>query len=175
MGILQGAFLLAVISLATVANAETLYVIEQLVVSVNANADGSGDRVGQVKSGEAVELLDREEDQAHIRLPSGQEGWVRASYLSSSLPLAQQLSARTDEFQRLRKEKTQLEADLAAARRAASAAASAPARVAAPTAAPVPAAVPIFDIGRGRKPHRRIPRMSGKSVRPVAGLPLGLP
>jgi SH3 domain protein len=116
---------------------ETQYVIEQLVVSVNATADGSGDRVGQIKSGDPVELLERQADQSRVRLPAGEEGWVRTSYLSSTPPLREQLKARTEELEKLRQEKTRLEADLASARKAANAAVtSAPASKAA--SSPVP-------------------------------------
>jgi hypothetical protein len=127
---------------ATSANAQTenktdtQYVIEQLVVSVNAQADGSGDRVDQIKSGDRVEVLEKQGDQSHVRLPSGQEGWVRSSYLSTTPPLREQLKARTDELDKLRGEKTKLEAELASAKKAASAAASAAA------ASSVPAVVP---------------------------------
>jgi hypothetical protein len=132
---LAGALLLS----APVARAETLYVIEQLVVSVNATADGTGDRVGQIKSGDSVELIERQDEQAHIRLPSGQEGWVKGSYLSASLPLHQQLAARTEELEKVRKEKAQLETDLAAAKKAASAAAAAAKTPPPAAAAPAPA------------------------------------
>jgi SH3 domain protein len=105
------------------AQSETQYVIEQLVVSVNAMPDGSGERVDQIKSGDRVEVLERQGEQSHVRLPSGHEGWVRSSYLSATPPLRDQLKARTDELEKLRAEKTRLEADLASARKAASAAA----------------------------------------------------
>lgn len=104
---------------------QTEYVIEQLVVSVNARPDGSGERVEQIKSGDRVEVLEREGDQSHVRLPSGQEGWVRSSYLSAAAPMREQLEARTGEIEKLRAEKTKLETELASARKAASVAASA--------------------------------------------------
>jgi hypothetical protein len=122
------------------AQSETLYVIEQLFVSVSATADGSGDRVTQIKSGDRVEVLERQGDQAHVRLTSGEEGWVRSSYLSSAPPMREQLKARTDELEKLKQEKSKLEADLASARKAATsaaaAAASAPPPATAPSAAP---------------------------------------
>jgi hypothetical protein len=132
-----------------IAQGETLYVIEQLVVSVTSTADGSGERVGQIHSGDRVESLEKQDDQTRVRLPSGEEGWVKSSYLSSSPPMREQLKARTEELEKLRQEKTKLEADLASARKAASTAiaatasppATAPAAVAsAPIAAePAPA------------------------------------
>lgn len=116
---------------------ESQYVIEQLVVSVNAQADGSGDRVDQIKSGDRVEVLEKQGDQSHVRLSSGQEGWVRSSYLSTTPPLREQLKTRTDELEKLRGEKTKLEAELASAKKAASAAAASVA-----AASSVPAVVP---------------------------------
>lgn len=102
--------------------AETLYVIEQLYVTVNSAADGSGERVGQIKSGDQVELLERQDEQAHVQLASGESGWVKASYLSAEPPMREQLNARNQEVEKLRKEKTQLEADLASAKSAVTAA-----------------------------------------------------
>jgi SH3 domain protein len=124
-------------------HAETLYVIEQLYVTVNSAADGTGERVGQIKSADSVELLERQGDQAHVRLPSGAEGWVKASYLSADPPLRQQLNTRVEELEKVRKEKAQLEADLAAARSAV-AAATAAAKAAGKEAAshPAPVAAP---------------------------------
>jgi len=119
---------------------QTQYVIEQLVVSVTAEADGAGDRVDQIKSGDRVEVLERQGEQSRVRLSSGQEGWVRSSYLSTAPPLREQLKARTEELEKLRADKTRLETELATARRAASAAASAPAALGPSAAAPPVAA-----------------------------------
>lgn len=122
-------------------HAETLYVIEQVVVGVNSAPDGSGERVGQIKSAEQVELLERQEEQAHVRLPSGAEGWVKASYLTSDPPLRTQLNTRSEELERIRKEKAQLESELAAAKTAAAnAVAQAKAAAKNTTTVPPPAA-----------------------------------
>lgn len=104
------------------AKAETLYVIEQVYVTVNAAPDGTGERVGQIKSGDKVELIERQEDQAHVRLASGSEGWVKASYLSADPPLREQVTARNAELEQVRKEKAQLEAELSKTRSALAAA-----------------------------------------------------
>jgi hypothetical protein len=81
-----------------------------------------------------------------VRMPSGEEGWVRSSYLSSSPPLREQLKARTEEVEKLRQEKTKLEADVASARKAAVAASSAPPpSAAAPPAPAVAAAAPAAE------------------------------
>lgn len=111
------------------------YVIEQLVVAVNSAADGSGTHVATLKSGDKVQLLERSGEAAHVRLASGRDGWVRASYLSESEPLRVQLAASAAEVATLRQ---QLQA-LSAAR--------APA-AAAPSAAP-PAPAPADDAASG--------------------------
>ena len=125
-----------------IAQTETEYVIEQLVVSVSAEADGAGDRVDQIKSGDRVEVLERQGEQAHVRLSSGQEGWVRSSYLSTTPPLREQLKARTEELEKLRADKTKLETELVSARKAASVAASAAASSVPTVVPPVAASAP---------------------------------
>lgn len=122
---LAAAVALGLLAGTAAAQTETQYVIEQLVVSVNATTDGSGNRVGQIKSGDHVEVLERQGEQTRVRTASGEEGWVRTSYLSSTPPLRDQLKARTDELEKLRQEKTKLESDLAGARKSLSAATAA--------------------------------------------------
>ena len=131
------------------ARAETLYVIDQLVVSVNNAPEGAGERVATLKSGERVELLDRQGDEAQVRLANGTEGWVKGSYLSAEQPLQRRLQDRTAEVDKLRQDVGRLEAQLAAARTAAAtpspkspAAARAAAGPAAAAATPAPVTEP---------------------------------
>ena len=102
--------------------AEDLYVIEQLVVSVSSTPDGSGEHIASVRSGDALEVLERSGDEVHVRTRSGREGWIRASYLSAQEPLRPQLAQRTAEVARLKEEVSRLQAQLEAARSPASAA-----------------------------------------------------
>jgi hypothetical protein len=117
--------------------AENMYVIEQLVVSISSAPDGSGERIASVRSGDALEVLERSGDEVHVRTGSGREGWIRASYLSAEEPLRPRLAQRTAEVARLKEDVSRLQAQLAAARSPASAAPGGGA--AAPTAAPAPA------------------------------------
>ncbi|HXO64003.1 MAG TPA: SH3 domain-containing protein [Steroidobacteraceae bacterium] len=126
---------------------QTRYVIEQLAVNVNSAADGSGTRVGTIKSGDKVELLESAGEAAHIRLANGRDGWVRAGYLAEAEPLRVQLAARSAEVVSLRQ---QLQA-LSAARAPAPAAAASPAGA----AAAAPAAGPSSD--------EAVPEDSGES------------
>ncbi|HEY0766705.1 MAG TPA: SH3 domain-containing protein [Steroidobacteraceae bacterium] len=124
---------------APAARAETLYVIEQLVVAINSAPDGSGERVASIKSGDRVEVLERSGAQIHVRTAGGKDGWIRVSYLSADEPLRPRLAERTAEVARLREDVSRLQAQLGAARTTAGAAPSAGAAVS-PSAAPAPAA-----------------------------------
>lgn len=142
---------LALALAAATARAEPIYVIEQLVVSVTREPGADSERIGQVKSGDKLELLEREGDEAHVRLPSGKEGWIKASYLSNEEPLQHRLTERTAQLEQLKQEAQKqkqeeeklkrdlgrLESDLAAARVAHNVA-SKPAPTAPPAAANTP-------------------------------------
>lgn len=129
---------------APAARAETLYVVEQLIVNVNSAPDASGERIATVKSGEGVEALERVRDEVHVKLAGGKDGWIRASYLSADEPLRPRLAERTAEVARLKEDVSRLQAQLDAARstgaaRSAGAAPGGGAAASAP-AAPAPAA-----------------------------------
>ncbi|MDB6158959.1 MAG: hypothetical protein JWO04_2665 [Gammaproteobacteria bacterium] len=141
-------WLTALVLAASAVNAEPVYVVEQLVVSLASAPGPEGERIGQVKSGDKLELLEREGDEAHVRLPSGTEGWIKASYLSAEEPLQNRLTERTAEVENLKQEgeklkqdMTRLESQLAAAR-AAHNVASAPSPTPAPTPGPAAAGTP---------------------------------
>ncbi len=110
------ALLLSALAVAPAIHAETLYVIEQVVVNVNSAPDATGQRVTTIKSGEPVEVLERQGDQIHVHLPNGTEGWVRKSYLSADEPLQQRLAERNGEVEKLKQDVARLEGELAAAR-----------------------------------------------------------
>jgi Bacterial SH3 domain len=108
---------------APAARAETLYVVEQLVVNVNSAPDASAERIATVKSGDRLEVIERVRDEVHIRLAGGKDGWVRASYLSADEPLRPRLAERTAEVARLKEDVSRLQAQLDTARIPASASA----------------------------------------------------
>jgi hypothetical protein len=87
---------------ACTARAEQRYIVEQLVVNLTAEPANAGDRVAQLKSGDAVELIEKQGDWAHVRLASGADGWVKTSYLTTEVPLKERLAARDREVEKLR-------------------------------------------------------------------------
>jgi uncharacterized protein YgiM (DUF1202 family) len=108
--------LLPALAAAPVVHAETLYVVEQLVINVNSAPDASGERVATIKSGDAVEVLDKQGEQIHVHLANGTEGWVRKSYLSGEPPLRLKLNERTAEIDELKQDVARLQDELASAR-----------------------------------------------------------
>jgi len=147
--------LLCVLTLALaavpVSHADTTYVIEQLVVSVTSAPDAESERVGQVKSGDKLEVIEREGDVTHVKLSNGKDGWIKSSYLTNDPPLQARLSERTAEVNkleqegnRLKQDVSRLEGELAAAKAARSATSDAP---------PPPA--PIHDTVFLREPERQ--------------------
>ena len=116
MKVREALLLLPVLAAASATHAETLYVVEQLVVNVNSAPDATGERIATIKSGDAVEVLDRQGDQIHVHLANGTDGWVRKSYLATDEPLRVRLTERTTEVEKLKQDVTRLEGELAAAK-----------------------------------------------------------
>ena len=149
--------LLALMLTAPAVRADPTYVIEQLVVSVTNTPDAEGERIGQVKSGDKLELLEREADESHVRLSNGKDGWVKSSYLTADPPLQTRLMERTAEVEKLKQDAdklrqqddklkqdvSRLEAQLAASRVARTAASDSPPPPA--TSDSPPLAAPIHD------------------------------
>jgi len=126
-----------------VIHAETLYVVETLVVNVNSAPDATGARVASIKSGDSVEVIERQNDQVHVRLANGTQGWVRKFYLSTEEPLQKRLAERTAEVDQLKQDVAKLEAQVASAhaapvQRAATPASNTRGAAASTTPAPVP-------------------------------------
>jgi hypothetical protein len=130
--------------------AETVYVVEQLVVTVSSSTEADAERVGQVKSGDKLELLERQGEEAHVKLANGTDGWIKSSYLSTEEPLTAKLTGRTAEVEKLKQDAQKLKEDvshlqsqLAASRATASPPSQAAARsTAPPSTAPQPAVPP---------------------------------
>jgi hypothetical protein len=149
-----GAALLAALGLlaldAPAAAAQALYVVEQLVVSVNSAPDSGGERIASLKSGDRVELIERTGDAVHVRLASGKDGWLRSSYLSAEEPLRPRLQQSEAEVSALKAEVSRLEAQL----QSASAGHAAVPPPAAPEEAAAAAPAPLFSAaGEAAAPH----------------------
>ena len=103
--------LLALAFGAPAVRADPIYVIEQLVVSVTSTPEADGERIGQVKSGDKLELIERQGEEAHVRLSNGKDGWIKSSYVTSEPPLQTRLTERTAEVEKLKQEGEKLRQD----------------------------------------------------------------
>ena len=149
------AFALATLGAGAV-RADPLYVIEQLVVSVSSAPDASGERIATLKSGDKVELIEREGEQVHVKLANGKDGWVRSSYLTAEEPLRVRLAQRDGEIAQLKDEVSRLQGELGAhppGGAAPAGKAPAPAPAVAPGEDPAPPAGAMFTPEPEAHPH----------------------
>lgn len=72
---------------------QTRYVSDKLVLNVYAEADQSSARIATIQTGDTVEEIERSGNLVRVRLESGREGWVGASYLTDDEPAAVRLRA----------------------------------------------------------------------------------
>lgn len=66
--------------------AETVYVTDNLRLGMHEAADTSDRPFRNLDSGQAVEILSRDRNYAHVRLPDGVSGYVKAAYLVVDKP-----------------------------------------------------------------------------------------
>lgn len=92
-----------------VAAAETAYVTDNLRLGLHQAADTSDRAFRTLDSGQQLEILSRNRNYAHVRLPEGVQGYVKAAYLVFEKP-AKLIVAETQA------ERDQLQADIEALR-----------------------------------------------------------
>jgi hypothetical protein len=164
-GVLRGLPWLVLAAAAAALAGEPLYVVEQVIVSVNSSADGSGERVASLKSGERMELIERVGESVHVRLADGKEGWLKAIYVSGDAPLKPRLLQAEAEVTRLQAQVSRLEGQLTAAANARHETQAPSAGAAAPAAAEeAPAPSGMFAASAPRLPQRAWPWALGALI-----------
>ncbi len=66
--------------------AETAYITDNLRLSLHATADTSDRAFRTLESGQQLEILSRDRNYAHVELPDGEQGYVKAAYLVHEKP-----------------------------------------------------------------------------------------
>ena len=66
--------------------AETGYVTDKLILGLHQAEDTSDRAFRSLESGQAVEILSRDRNYAHVQLPDGTQGYVKAAYLVYEKP-----------------------------------------------------------------------------------------
>jgi SH3 domain protein len=98
-------FIVAVLALLpAMAVAETAYVTDTLQLGLHRAADTSDQPFRNLDSGQALEILDRTRYYAHVQLPDGTEGYVKAGYLVTDKPAKLIVAETQAERDRLAKE-----------------------------------------------------------------------
>ena len=77
---------LLTIFLSATVSAETAYVTDNLRLGLHQAADTSDRAFRTLESGQELEVLDRSRNFAHVRLPDGVEGHLKAAYLVFDKP-----------------------------------------------------------------------------------------
>ncbi len=103
--------LLAILPLA--AAAETAYVTDTLQLGLHRAADTSDRAFRTLESGQVLEILTRDRYYAHVRLPDGTVGYVKAAYLVSDKPAKLIVAESHAEQERLAQEITTLKQQFA--------------------------------------------------------------
>lgn len=83
------------------AAAETVYVIDKLLVGVHADKTLDSTIIKAFPTGTTLEVLRREGDMAMIKGPGGVTGWVDAVYLTKEQPAAQLMAKAQEENRKL--------------------------------------------------------------------------
>lgn len=93
--------------------AETLYVNDQLIITLRTGQSNQHQILKTLPSGTALELLERNDDYSRVRTPDGIEGWVLTQYLTSTPVARQQLASSQRQLAATQQENARLQAELA--------------------------------------------------------------
>lgn len=81
--------------------AETMYVVDELIITIRQSQSISGSVVGRAKSLDRVEVLESDENWAKVKTEDGATGWVQKRYLTTEEPEALRLKGVKEENLRL--------------------------------------------------------------------------
>jgi SH3 domain protein len=97
--------------------AQTAYVTDELVITLRTGPSTQNSIVENLRSGDAVEILEQDEELGYARVravESGDEGWVLSRYLETERTAALRLAAAERELAEARVRIAELETELAA-------------------------------------------------------------
>ena len=102
-----------VLLLPLLAVAETAYVTDNLRLGLHQAADTSDRAFRTLDSGQELEILTRDRNYAHVSLPDGVQGYVKAAYLVDEKPAKLIVAETQAEVARLQAELEQLRGQFA--------------------------------------------------------------
>ncbi len=98
----------AILLLPLLAAAETAYVTDNLRLGLHRATDTSDRAFRTLDSGQELEILTRDRNYAHVTLPDGVRGYVKAAYLVDEKPAKLIVAETQAEVERLQAELEQL-------------------------------------------------------------------
>ncbi|MEJ2106145.1 MAG: TIGR04211 family SH3 domain-containing protein [Acidiferrobacteraceae bacterium] len=100
---MKRSFMVLVLALlAGVAHAETVYITDQLYVSLRPAQNNDGPPIKTERTGTALQVLGRDNGFVQVKDPSGDQGWIADRYLTSEPPARVKLDGlalKLDEMQ----------------------------------------------------------------------------
>ena len=82
--------------------AATAYVTDELILNVYSDQNQQGQRLATLHSGASVETLATSADYTQVRLGDGVTGWVKTSFLTTSVPATVRVKQLEEELDRSR-------------------------------------------------------------------------
>jgi SH3 domain protein len=111
-----GSLLILVCATGQYARAETVFVIDRLLVGVHKEKRLNSEILKVLPTGTELEVLERSDDLVRIKSPDGVTGWVDSSYLTSNKPAQLLLQEVQDELEQLKQENERLKQQAASER-----------------------------------------------------------
>ena len=107
-------FLFAILFIPALVAAETVYVSDQLLITLRRGKSTEHMILKTLKTGTPMEVLEREEGDNYVkvRLESGEEGYVLGQYLTSEPPKAIVISRLQNQVEKMREQLAQAQAKL---------------------------------------------------------------
>ena len=123
--------LIGTLILPAASKAETVYVSEECEITMRTSPGNDRKIISLIKSGNAMEILEKGQEWSMVRIPSGKEGWVLNRYITTSQPsamvlervrkdydvLAAKYKELKERFDRLDAQKKTIDADFSQSRR----------------------------------------------------------
>jgi SH3 domain protein len=78
--------LIGILILPAASRAETAYVSEEFEITMRTGPGADRKIISMIKSGNALEILEKGEEWSMVRIPNGKEGWVLNRYITASQP-----------------------------------------------------------------------------------------
>ena len=103
---------LSLLLISVIAQAETRYVVDELVITLRTGQSTEYQIISTLPSGTKLELLETGDTYSRVRAPDGKEGWVLNQYISKNPTARMQLAEAQSRVSSLESENARLKSEL---------------------------------------------------------------